>query len=163
MPNLPNGSKGGFEPGLTRLRFGILPLSYHAPHSSHRLLSSRSLRLKPSPNSFSTWLSSVMPLYFPGSCAPPLLSRTGTIRPTLHSFGILPSCIHMFSSLPVHLTPTSPAISITASCTSSAPVAFPFSSWHCCFHFFLSYLLHAPLSPNRARELGATCCSFSVQ
>ena len=34
---------------------------------------------------------------------------------------------------------------------------------HCCFHFFLSYLLHFHHSPNRARELEATSCSFSVQ
>ena len=34
---------------------------------------------------------------------------------------------------------------------------------HCCFHFFLSYLLHFHISPNRARELEANCCSFSVQ
>ena len=34
---------------------------------------------------------------------------------------------------------------------------------HCCFHFFLSYLFHFHLSPNRARELEATCCSISVQ
>ena len=34
---------------------------------------------------------------------------------------------------------------------------------HCCFHFFLSNLLHFHLSPNRARELEATFCSFSVQ
>ena len=34
---------------------------------------------------------------------------------------------------------------------------------HCCFHFFLSYLLHFHLFPDRARELKATCCSFSFQ
>ena len=34
---------------------------------------------------------------------------------------------------------------------------------HCCFHFFMSCLLQFHLSPNRARELEATCCSFSVQ
>ena len=28
---------------------------------------------------------------------------------------------------------------------------------HCCFHLFLSYLLRFNLSPNRARELEATC------
>ena len=33
----------------------------------------------------------------------------------------------------------------------------------CRFHFFLSYLIHFHFSPNRARELEATCCSFSVQ
>ena len=52
-------------------------------------------------SSFSTWLSSVMPLYFPGSCTSPVLFHIGTIRSTLHSFCILPSCIHTFSSLPV--------------------------------------------------------------
>ena len=31
MPNLRNGSKGGFEPGLTDCESGILPLSYRAP------------------------------------------------------------------------------------------------------------------------------------
>ena len=77
-------------------------------------------------NSFNTWLSSVMPLYFPGSCTSPFLFHIGTIRPILHSFGILPSCIHTFSSLPVHLTHTSPAISNITSRTSSAPVALPF-------------------------------------
>ena len=75
---------------------------------------------------FSTWLSSVMPLYFPGSCTSPFLFHIGTIRPILHSFGILPSCIHTFRSLPVHLTPTSPAISNISSRTSSAPVALTF-------------------------------------
>ena len=34
---------------------------------------------------------------------------------------------------------------------------------HCCLHFFLSYLLHFHLSPNRARELEATCWAISVQ
>ena len=52
-------------------------------------------------NSFSTWLSSVMPLYFPGLCTSPVLFHIGIIRPILHSFGILPSCIHTVSSLPV--------------------------------------------------------------
>ena len=33
---------------------------------------------------------------------------------------------------------------------------------HSCFHFFLSYLLHFHISPNRDRELEATCCSFSL-
>ena len=80
-------------------------------------------------NSFSTWLSSVMPLYFPWSCTSPFLFHIGTIRPILHSFCILPSCIHTFSSLPVHLTSTSPAISNISSRTSYAPVALPFSSY----------------------------------
>ena len=80
-------------------------------------------------NSFNTWLSSVMPLYFPGSCTSPFLFHIGTIRPILHSFGILPSCIDTFSSLPVHLTPTSPAISNISSRTSSATVALPFFIW----------------------------------
>ena len=34
MPNLPNGSKGGFEPGSLDCESGILPLSYRAPLSS---------------------------------------------------------------------------------------------------------------------------------
>ena len=52
-------------------------------------------------SSFSTWLSSMMPLYFPGLCTSPFLFHIGTIRPIPHYFDILPSCIHTFSSLPV--------------------------------------------------------------
>ena len=59
-----------------------------------------------------------MPLYFIGSCTSPFLFHIGN----------LPSCIHTFSSLPVHLTPNCPAISTISSRTSSAPVALPFSS-----------------------------------
>ena len=35
MPNLRNGNKGGFEPGLGSLdcESGILPLSYRAPYA----------------------------------------------------------------------------------------------------------------------------------
>ena len=92
-------------------------------------------------NSFSTWLSNVMPLYFPGSCSSPFLFHIGTTMPVLYSFGILPSCIHTtFSNLPVHLTLTSPAISIISSRTSSAAVAF-FQLVHCCFHFSRAYIL----------------------
>ena len=47
-------------------------------------------------SSFSTWLSSVML-----RCTSTVLFHIGTIRPILHSFGILPSCIHTFSSLSV--------------------------------------------------------------
>ena len=52
--------------------------------------------------------------------------------------------------------------------TSLAELHLPLSPWlfhlvHCCFHFFLSYLLHPHLSPNRARGLESTCCSFYVQ
>ena len=121
------------------------------------------LASKPLSSSFSTWLSSVMPLYFPGSCTSPVLFHIGTTRPILHSFGILPSCIHTFSSLPVHMTPPSPA-----SLSSPAALRLPLSPClfylvHCCFHCFLSYLLHFHLSPNGARELEATCCSCSGQ
>ena len=115
-------------------------------------------------NSFSTWRSSVMPLYFAWSCTSQFLFHIGTIRPILHSFGILPSCIHTFSSLPVHLIPSSPAFSIISSRTSSAPVALPYSS--CALLFPLLPVLSPPfppLSPNRAWELEATCYSFSVQ
>ena len=63
-------------------------------------------------SSFGNWLSSLMPLYFPASCTSPFLFHICTIRPILHSFGILPSCIHTYSSLPVHVTSTSTAISI---------------------------------------------------
>ena len=105
-----------------------------------------------------------MPLYFPRSCTSSFLFHIGTIRSIIHSLSTLPSCIHTFSSLPVHFTPTSPAISNISSCTSSAPVAlFFFHSVHCCIHFFLSNLLHFHLSPNRAWELVANCCSVSVQ
>ena len=33
MPNLRNGSKGGFEPGSLDCESGILPLSYRAPYN----------------------------------------------------------------------------------------------------------------------------------
>ena len=54
-------------------------------------------------SSFSTWLSTDMPLYFPVSCISPFLFHIGTIRLILHSFGILPSCTHTFSSLHHHV------------------------------------------------------------
>ena len=59
------------------------------------------LAYKPISSSFSAWLNSVIPLYFPGLCTSPDLFHIGTIRPILHSFCILPSCIHTFCSLPV--------------------------------------------------------------
>ena len=96
-------------------------------------------------NSFSTWLSSVMPLYFPVSFPSPFLFHICTVRPILHSFDILPSCIHTFSSLPVLLTPTSPAISNMCSRTSSASVALPFS--FCALLFPLLPVQSPPLPP----------------
>ena len=105
-----------------------LPFLHHccsspkSPSTLLLILASRTLS-----NSFSTWLRSEMPMYFTGSCTSPFLFHIGTIKPILLSFGILPSCIHTFSSLPDHVTPTSPVISIISSRTSSAPVALPFS------------------------------------
>ena len=93
-------------------------------------------------NSVSTWLSSEMPLHFPGSCTSPFLFHIDTIRPILHSFGTLPSCINTFSSLPVHLTPTSPVISNISSRNSSASVALPFST--CALLFPLIPVLSPP-------------------
>ena len=37
MPNLRNGTKGGFEPGSLDCESGILPLSYRAPYNSCRI------------------------------------------------------------------------------------------------------------------------------
>ena len=70
--------KGDSNLGSLDCESSVLPLNYRAP------------------------LSSVVPLYFPGSCTSPFLFHIGTIRPILHSFGIIPSCIHTFSSLHVH-------------------------------------------------------------
>ena len=67
-----------------------------SPSTLLLILSSKTLS-----SSVSTWLSSMMPLYFPGLCTSPVFFHIGTIRPILHSFGILPSCIHTFRSLPV--------------------------------------------------------------
>ena len=75
---------------------GPLLFSPKSPSSLLLILASKSLS-----SSFSTWLSSVMPLYLPGSCTSSVIFHIGTIRPILHSFCILPSCIHTFSSLPV--------------------------------------------------------------
>ena len=125
-----------------------VPFPFLNPYCSSPKLPSTLLLIlasKTLSNSFSTWLSSVMPLYFPGSCTSPFLFHIGTIRSIFHSFGILPSCIRTFSSLPVHLTPTSPAISNISSRTSTAPVALPFSS--CALRFPLLPVLSPPLPP----------------
>ena len=121
----------------------FLNLCCSSPNSPSTLL--LTLASKTLFNSFSTWLSSVMPLYFPASCPTPFRFHICTVRPILHSFDILPSCIHTFSSLPVHLTPTSTAISNMCSRTSSAPVALPFSS--CTLLFPLLPVQSPPLPP----------------
>ena len=131
-----------YIPSAVRLLF--LNICYSSPKSHStlpRILASKTLS-----NSFSTWLSSVMPLYFHGSCPHPFLFHTkiSTIRPIFHSFGIIPSCIPTFSSLPVPLTPTFPAISIISSRTSFAPVALRFS--YCVLKFPLLHVLSPPFS-----------------
>ena len=114
-------------------------------------------------NSCSTWLSSVMPLYFPGSCTSPFLFHISSPSSTLSvSFGFPSAYTRSVAFLSTWLPPLQP------SPTSLAALHLPLSPClfhlvHCCFHFFLSYLLHFHLSPNRARELEATCCSFSIQ
>ena len=61
------------------------------------------------------------------------------------------------------MTPTYPLISNISSRTSSAAIALPFSSYALLFPL-LSVLSPPPhLSPNRARGLESTCCSFYVQ
>ena len=168
-------NSGAIPPCISSLFFTIclrtyipsaLPLPFlnpccSSPNSPSTLL--LILASKTLSNSFSTWLSSVMPLYFPASCPSPFLFHICTVSPILHSFDILPSCIHTFSSLPVHLTPTSTAFSNMCSRTSSAPVALPFSS--CTLLFPLLPVLSPPLPPLSQPSSGAqvTCCFFSVQ
>ena len=94
-----------------------------------------------------------MPLYFPVSCTSPFLFHIGTIRPILHSFCAVPSCIHTFSSLRVHLTPTSLAISTISSRTSSAPVALHFSP--CAWLIPFLPVLSPPRTPLSQLRLGA--------
>ena len=131
-----------YIPSAVRLLF--LNICYSFPKSHSTLL--RILASKTLSHSFSTWLSSVIPLYFHGSCTHPFLFHTkiSTIRPIFHSFGIIPSCIPTFSSLPVLLTPTFPAISIISSRTSFAPVALRFS--YCVLKFPLLHVLSPPFS-----------------
>ena len=73
-----------------------------------------------------------------------------------------PACTRSVAFLSTILSPLMP------SPTYLAALHLPLSPClshivHCCFNFFLSYLLHFHLSPIRARELEATSCSFSVQ
>ena len=129
---------------------------------SHILLFSWSLRLKQTLyNSSRTWLSSVMPL-----AVQSWVMHIPFPLPYRHYQGHhpllrYPSLLHTHvQRLPVHLTPTSPAVSNVSSHTSSAPVALPFHLVPCCFHFFMSYLLHLHLSPNRAREIEVIAAPF---
>ena len=65
----------------------------------------------------------------------------------------------------IHRSPTenSPAFQLSLAALHLPLSPCLFHLVHCCFHLFLSCLLHFHFSPNRARELETTCCSFSVQ
>ena len=71
-------------------------------------------------------LSRVIPLYFPGCCAPPFRFHMGTINLVRQSSGTLHCFMHVFNSLFVHLAPISPATSTISACISSHPGALPF-------------------------------------
>ena len=144
MPKLRNGSKGDSNPGSLDCASGILSLSYRAPV---------------------VWCPCTS-----ASCTSPFLFHIGTIscRPILHSFGTAfpSSCIHVraVAFLPTWLPPLQP------SPLSLAALHLPLSPCLCilCIAIFpllpvLSPPLPPRLSPNRARELEATFCSFSAQ
>ena len=76
-------------------------------------------------SNFIIWLSRVIPLYFPGSCASPFLFHMEAINPVRQSSG---TCfMHVFNSLFVHLAPISPTTSTISARISSQPDALPYS------------------------------------
>ena len=98
-------------------------------------------------NSFSTWLSSVMPMYFPGSCTSPFLLIFALSGPSsTPSVSFPPAYTHSVAFLSTWHPPLQPSPS------SLAVLHLPLSPClfhivHCCFYFFLSYLLHFHFSP----------------
>ena len=106
----------------------VVPLPFLNPCCSSPISHSIFFLIRPSntlSSSFRTWLSRVIPLYFPGSCTSPFIFHIGMINPVRHSTGVFPSVKHEFRSLRVQLTTTSPARSSISTRISSKPVAFP--------------------------------------
>ena len=106
-----------------------------------------------------------MPLYFPVSCTSHFLFHIG-IHLSGPSSTLSVSCPPAYTRSVAFLSNSLPPIQ--PSPTSVSALHLPLSHClfhivHCCFHFFLSYLIHFQLSHYRHRELEATCCSFSVQ
>ena len=129
----------------------------------HLLLFSWPLRLKPSPTVWVLGWVAWCPCTFLVHAHPFFSSISALSGPSsTPSVPFPPAYTRSAAFLSTWLPPLQP--SSTSSRTSRALVALHFYHLvHCCFHFFLSYLRHFHLSPNRARELEATCCSYCVQ